>query len=122
VATARYEVLIPKVDNLGSPLRDLASPALAYITQALQVTTAHIELGRSVYWGGRTEPFDALVFTAEDNPQADSSAKQLGAYIGDVANQDVILVSKDGKAGLQSWPIKNNQYRPGETAEPTALA
>lgn len=114
MATAQYEVLIPKADTLGYPIRDLAPHAMQYLISAIEVVKAEVEPERRVWWLGKEEPFDALVFIAEDNPQTDSHAKQVAAYVGDAANQDVILVTKQGKSGIQTWPVKNSQHVPGQ--------
>ena len=114
MATAQYEILIPKADTLGYPVRDLAPHAMNYLTSAIEVITSHVEPERRVWWLGKEEPFDALVFTAEDKPQTDSHAKQIAAYVGEAANQDVILVTKTGKGGIQTWPVKNAQHVPGQ--------
>lgn len=119
--TAQYEILIPKVDNLGNPLRDLAKYVHNHVASQLTIQAAHIDSGRRVFWEGREEPFDAFVFQAPDEPVSDSTAKQVASYIGEVTNQDVVLVSKHGKSGIQSWPIKNPNYQHGAPADPSVL-
>ena len=114
---AKYEVLIPKADNLGNPLIDLAPHAMHYLSKSIITTSIHVDTGRRVFWEGREEPFDALVVTAEDKPQIDSTIKQLAAYVGEVANQDLVLVSKHGTNGIDTWPIKNASYQEGQPAE-----
>jgi hypothetical protein len=119
---AQYEILIPKQDTLGQPIQDLAPHALSHITQQLQVTKAHVEPTRQVHMMGRPELFDPLVFVAEDSPIADSTAKQLASYVGEVANQDVVLVTKSGgKSGIQTWPVRNNNHIPGQPSEASKL-
>lgn len=114
---AKYEILIPKVDNLGTPLIDLSSHALTHIVNQLHLTTAHVDHDRTVHYEGREEPFDALVFISEDKPVVDSTAKQLAAYLGEVANQDTVIVTKQAENGIQTWPIKNPHYQHGMPAE-----
>lgn len=118
---AEYEVLIPRSDNLGNPLKDLGKYAHDYMNQAVVLSKAHIDTGRRVFWEGREEPFDALIFIAQDEPKTDSTVKQLAAFLGEVANQDLVLVSKNGKQGVQAWPIKNNKYVPGQAADSSVL-
>jgi folylpolyglutamate synthase/dihydropteroate synthase len=109
---AEYEVMIPKTDAMGNPVADMGTAAMSHLTSEVKVTKAHIEPNRQVFWQGRMELFDALVFVAEDSPHSDSTAKQLGNYLGEVANQDVVLVSKRGKSGIQTWPVRNNSFQP----------
>lgn len=113
MAQAKYEILIPKHDTLGMPVVALAPHAMAYLTSAIHTETAHIE-PRQVSVHGAMAPFDVLVFTGEDLPQMDSTAKQVAAYVGDAANQDSVLVTKHGKQGIQVWPVKNSQHMPGQ--------
>lgn len=119
---AKYEILVPKTDHMGNPLVDLSSHALHHITKSLQLNHAHIESNRRVHWNGKEEPFDALVFHSEDHPHVDSHAKQLAAYLGEVANQDVVVVSKQGANGIQTWPVANNQFNPAAPADSYMLA
>lgn len=120
---AQYEILIPKADNLGNPLRDMGKYVHDHIVgQIPGVVAAHIDSGRRVFWEGREEPFDAFIFQAPDEPVSDSTTKQVASYIGEVANQDIVLVSKHGKSGIQSWPIKNPHYVPGQSADAAVLS
>lgn len=118
---AEYEVLIPKTDNAGNPIRNLSTYAYQHLSSQIPLVKAHIESNRRVFWEGREEPFDVLIVVAQDEPKTDSTVKQLASFLGQASNQDVILVSKHGKNGVQAWPIKNNKHVPGQSAQPHIL-
>lgn len=106
MAQAQYEILIPQ-----HPL-NLAPHALSYLTTQVEAVSAHVETPRQVAMAGETGWYDPLVFIAEENPQTDSHAKQVAAYVGEAANVPSVLVTRHGKQGIQVWPIRNPQYQP----------
>jgi hypothetical protein len=105
MATAQYEILIPQTGQ------DIGTHALSYVNQHYKseeghAPMGHLERGREVMMHGQMGVYDALVVTAEDTPYSDSFMKQLAHYIGDVSMTQVITVSKNGKAGINVWPIR----------------
>ncbi len=107
---ARYSIHVPSTDELGQPLR-IHEAVHQHLTNAgWQNPTLH-----------EAKPSHVVTAWAEDHPKADSHAKQIGAFVGQVANHPHIYVSKEGKTPA-NWPIANPHYRPGEGAEPSALA
>ena len=124
MAQAKYSILVPRVDNQGNELRDIAAAAHHYLFYGpLKVEGSFIEPNKIGHWrDAPAEPHDALVTYAEDSPEMDSQMKQLAAHVADVANQWGIFIAKEGKNGIQTWVINNPQYRDGEPAEDIALA
>lgn len=110
MASAQYEILIPQ-----HPL-NLAPHALTYLTSQVQAASAHVEPPRQVSMAGEPGMYEPLVFIAEENPQTDSHAKQVAAYVGEAANVPSVLVTRHGKSGIQVWPVKNSQYVPSMPA------
>lgn len=51
-----------------------------------------------------------LVWVSPDNPNADSSAKQLAVHIAEVANVEAIHVLKEGKSGIADWVMRNKSF------------
>lgn len=116
--------MIPKVDNLGNELTDIASAAHHYLFYGpLKVEGSYIDPDKKGHWrDDQTQPHDQLVTFAEESPEMDSAMKQLAAYVGEVANQWGIFVVKEGKQGIQTWTVPNSMYRQGEPAETVALS
>lgn len=102
MAEARYEILIPQ--------GGIAQQAMNHLVSQVKTTTAHIEQ-RNVSMMGRIAPYEVLVFQAEDEPHTDSQAKSIAAWAGETANVQSILVSKQGKQGIQTWPIRNTKFQ-----------
>lgn len=100
-AQAKYEILIPG----GS---GVANRALEYAARQLAPTYAAIDTDRIVYVDGGAQYFDVLEVLVEESPQADSTMKQLGVYVAEVTGQPTVTVNKQGKGGIQVWPM---QYR-----------
>jgi hypothetical protein len=98
MAEARYEILVPS--------KTVAKAAAQYLHMTLKIPV-HIDGGRSVFEDGQQRVYDVVVVSAEDTPQTDSQVKQAAAYIAEVVNVETILVSKTGKDGIVSWPIRN---------------
>lgn len=107
-------MMIPQADNLGNPLPGLTEAAHHYLVHGapLEVHGTYVDPGKWGMWENRRERYDLLVTHAEDSPEADSYIKQLAAYIGELANQEIVLVTKQGKQ-LSTWPIRNSQYQVG---------
>lgn len=109
MASAKYTIHTPALDELGQPLR---------VHEA--VYTHLNDLGAenpSIYEG---KPTHGVTAWAEDIPEWDSTMKQIGAHTGEVANVPHVYVTKEGK-NVASWPIANPFYRMGEGAEQAAL-
>lgn len=51
-----------------------------------------------------------LCWIGLDNPQSDSSAKQLAVHIAEVANVEAIHVIKEGKSGIADWVMRNKNF------------
>lgn len=113
---AQYEVLVPTTDYAGNPVPPMAEHAMAYIAQETGAAAVFLDAKHRVLWRGRVESFDSLTFVAEDTPEHDSTAKQLAHYLAETANQDVVLVTKRGKNGIQSWEIRNKTFHEEEDA------
>jgi hypothetical protein len=123
MAQAKYSVMIPKVDNLGNPLTDLAAAAHHELFYGpLKVEGSYVDPDKRGHWRDEEpEPHDILVVVAEDEPMMDGQIKQLAIHIAEVANQWGIFVMKEGKSGVNSWVVNNPMYREGEPAEEVAL-
>lgn len=123
MAQAKYSLMIPKVDNLGNPLRNVAEAAHHFLYYGpLQVEGSYIDPNKVGQWrDDGPEPHDILVTYAEDNPMMDSQMKALAVEVGEACNQWGIFVTKEGAKGVFTWTISNPRYRPGEPALPVAL-
>lgn len=108
--TAKYSLLIPANDELGQPLR-VAEAVYHHLVMDLGVTAATIHRGF---------PYDTLVAWAEESPEMDSTFKQLGVYVGEVANVPVVTVTKAGKQ-TAAWSMRNPHYRPQTGGEASAV-
>lgn len=121
---AKYQIMVPKVDNLGNALKSLAEAAHTHLFYGpLKVEGSYVDANKIGQWRDESpEPHDILVTYAEDNPEMDSQMKLLAAQIAEVANQWGIFVTKEGKSGVQTWTVSNSAYQPGQPAEEIALA
>lgn len=110
MAEAKYSIMVPKQDNAGNPINvtDAAYHYLVY-QAPIQVHGAHVDPNKWGHWNGRREEYDLINCYAEDTPESDSYIKQLGAYVGEVANQEVVFVTKTGKQ-VNTWPIRNPSF------------
>lgn len=59
---------------------------------------------------GDQGPVKHLIWVTLDNPNSDSSAKQLAVHIAEVANIEAIHVLKEGKAGISNWVMRNKNF------------
>lgn len=118
---AKYNVMIPTVDNLGNKLVDIAGAAHTFLFYQGMADGSWIETGQRGHWrDDEPEPHETLVTIQEDTPEMDGVIKQLAVHIAEVANQWGIHVYKEGKNGIKSWVINNSHYREGEPAEAIA--
>lgn len=119
---AKYSILIPRVDNQGNRLRDIAAAAHHFLFYGpLKTQGSYIERGKIGNWRDLDpEPHDMLITVAEDSPEMDSSIKQLALEVAQVANQWGIFVMKEGN-GITSWEVGNPQYVEGAPADQAAL-
>lgn len=111
MASAKYTVHVPARDELGQPLR---------LHDAVHQHLLDIGMENPILYKG--EPHHSVSAWAEDTPEWDSTAKQIGAYTGEIANVPNVFVTKEGGKASANWPIANNLYRPNEGAEQMALA
>lgn len=121
---AKYSMLVPKVDNLGNELVDIASAAHHYLFYGpMRIEGSFVERDKQGNWRDLDpEPHDMIVTYADDSPQMDSQMKQAAAYVADVANQWGIFVIKEDGKSINTWTVANPAFRPGEPAEQLALA
>jgi hypothetical protein len=110
MAAARYTIHLPGADELGQPLRLHEAVYQRFKDLGGQPTTIH-----------RGEPHHIVTTWAEDTPEWDSQAKQLGTLAGELANVPSVHVTKEGDKPA-AWEMANNSYQPGEGAEDVALA
>src|SRR4051794_3448004 len=124
MAQAKYTIMVPKKDNLGQPLKDLATAAHQHLFQNHGLQGSHILPNAKGNWeADPQEPFDLLITSAEDTPETDSIIKSTASYVAEVANQWSVFVMKDGgKVGHTSWLINNPSYREGQGADPSVVA
>lgn len=100
MALAQYEILIPQTGAA------VANATATYLSSQLK-TAVHVEASRNVYIDGQNASFDVVITQAEDSPITDSHVKQTASFAADVAKVPVITVSKNGKEGISTWPIRN---------------
>ncbi len=117
-------MLIPKVDNVGNALVDIASAAHHWLFYGpLKVEGSYVERDKMGNWRDMDpEPHDMIVAYADDTPEMDSQMKQLGVHVADVANQWGIFVVKENGKGINTWTVANPHFRPDEPADDAALA
>lgn len=119
---AKYIVMVPTQDNLGNPLRDLATAGHHYLHAEAGLQGSYVEGPKRGNW--ETDPqeeFNHLVAYAPDTPENDSHFKALATNIARAANQWGIFVAKEGQGGPQTWVLNNNQYAPDAPAQPWAI-
>jgi hypothetical protein len=120
---SKYTVQIPVKDNLGQPLKDIATAAHHYLHNG-PIKNVGSKIYRNVEGNWRDDPqerFDDLILVVDDTPEMDSAVKQLAVHIADVANQWGVYVTKEGKNGIQDWVMPPPQFRKGEGADPAML-
>lgn len=110
MGVAKYTVHVPADDEFGNPLR---------LHHAVQKHMENIGMEPATVHKGH--PHNTVVGWAEDNPEWDSTAKQIGAYAGEIANVPYVTVTKEGDKSA-SWPIPNRTYQQGFPAESAAMA
>lgn len=102
---SKYTVFIP------SHAKSVAIAAHHYLTMGpLAVKGATVHHGT---------PYDTLIAYAEDTPEMDSHMKQLGVFVGEVANTQVVTVAKEGK-NIATWQMRNPFYQPPQLQVPNA--
>jgi hypothetical protein len=95
---AKYTIFIP------SEAKNVAYAAHHYLAHGPLATGA-----ATVHHG---HPFDTLIVFAEDTPEIDSHIKQLGAFVGEVANTQSIHVTKETGKAVHTWELANPYYTP----------
>lgn len=119
-AQAKYTVMIPRRDNLGNDLGDLATAAHHWLWQVAGTEGSYIEGPKRGNWrDDPQEEFDHLITYAADTPEIDSHIKQLAVHIAEAANQWGVFVTKESKDGPRSWTMSNPNYQEGQ---PSSLA
>ena len=120
MAQAKYTIMIPRRDNLGNELGDVATAAHHWLHYGPGPKINGSFIHRNIEGNWRDDPqetFDHLITYADDQPEVDSHIKQLAAHIGDHANQWGVFVAKEGgKNGVDSWIIPNPNFRQDEPA------
>lgn len=112
MAEAQYEILTPS-DSVGTA-------TARYLQRELQAPV-HLET-RNVLIDGQWQEASVVKITIEDTPQADSHVKQTAAYVAEATQQEQVIVSKHGKDGFQTWPVRNTVLSPShhQTLQPQA--
>jgi hypothetical protein len=101
---AKYSVFIP------SEARQVAVAAHHYLSYGpLATSAATVQHGH---------PFDILIVFAEDTPEIDSHIKQLGVFVGEVANAQSIHVTKETGKAVHTWELANPYYQPPAPVQP----
>lgn len=115
-------MMIPKKDNLGNNLGDLAHAAHYHLHNNVGIDGSYVESGKRGFWqNDDPEEFDHLVTYAPDSPEMDGHWKQLAHHIAQAANQWGIFAVKEGANGPQSWVINNAHYQEGQPAPVASL-
>lgn len=104
---AKYTVFIP------SEAKQVAVAAHHFLAYGQLPTGAS-----TVHFG---HPFDTLVTFAEDSPEIDSHMKQLGTFVGELANAQSIHVTKETGKAMKTWEMHNPYYQPPMTPSVHAL-
>lgn len=106
-ASARYTIHIP---HSGA---DLATATHHYLsTGHVPVDGVVVHRGVDASFDGPPEPHDLVQAYGQDTPELDSHMKQVGAYVGELANRPTIWVSKENGKSMANWPIRNPMYQP----------
>jgi hypothetical protein len=108
---ASYEILVP---YLGT---GVAAATAKHLSLQLQ-GAVHIAPRRNVYMDGSFQNYEPVSIITEDTPHADSTVKQAAAYVAEVVGSGSIIVSKHGKDGITTWPIRNTASPPGPRSSP----
>lgn len=108
MAKARYEIHIPN-----------HSPTVAHATHHY-LTSGPIKgiYHARVSYG---HPHNTLVVIGEESPELDSHMKQTGTYVGELTNEAMIPVIKQGK-NIAYWPMRNPFYQPQTVTAPAAFS
>lgn len=110
MAAAKYTVNVPAADELGNRLKIHRG-----VHQHL------LNLGHDMPAIHEGYPIHQVSTWAEESPEMDSTMKQIGSYVGEIANAPHIFVTREGK-NTARWPIRNPHYFEGEPAEQSAFA
>lgn len=127
MAQAEYTIQIPQTDNEGNPLKDLAAAShesLWRYAPKARVEGARITRGVEGYFHGVQDVslFDDLTVIGEDSPELDSTIKQLGVHICELANQWGIFIIKRGGGNVVTWTATSPNVTGDGPADPDALA
>lgn len=122
---AEYTLQIPKFDNEGNALKDLASAAQEslwrYAPQA-RVEGARVTRNVEGFWHGQQDStFDDLTVIGEDSPELDSTIKQLGVHLVELANQWGLYIIKKGGGNVVTWTVTSPNASGEGPADPDAL-
>lgn len=107
MAEARYEILVPLT---ATQTESISHASADHLSKMLPNGRVHVEPARVVWVDEGQKMFVPVVYQGEDTPEADSYVKQAASYVGDVTNEESIIVSKVGKQGIQTWPIRNTAF------------
>lgn len=122
MAEAKYTVMVPTHDNLGNPLKDLATGGHHYLHAEAGISGSRVEGPVKGNWeDDPQEDFNMLVSFADDTPENDSHFKALARNIAVAANQWGVFVSKESSSGPQSWLMDNPSYDPDQPAADWAI-
>lgn len=109
MASARYTVHVPAQDELGRPLRLHDAVHQHMINHGAEPVQIH-----------QGYPAHTVSGWADDIPEWDGKAKQIGTLAGELANVPVIHVTKEGDKPA-NWAMSNPHYQSGQGADPVAL-
>jgi hypothetical protein len=100
---AKWTLHIPQGEH------DVASAAHHYLHHGPgpKVNSSHIQRGLETH--GSLE--DHLTVVADDHPLMDSHLKQVAHHVADALNLPHATILKEGGKGMQSWHIRNLNYR-----------
>lgn len=125
MAHAQYRIALPTHDNLGNELHpDLPRMAHDWLHKQNPKTFegSWVEGPHTGNWAtDKPEGFHHLMVIAHDRPETDGIVKQLGAHIGQLANQWGTFIVKHGVKGPEPWIIDNPEYQEGQPASNAAL-
>lgn len=98
-SNARYEILVPYLQA------GLSRATAVWLSRNVQ-GQVHVEPRRSIFDDGQELVLEPVSVIATDTPQTDSLLKQAAAYAAETLGRDHVVVSKTGKDGIQTWPIR----------------
>lgn len=110
MSKAKYTIYVPTTDELGQPLRlhnDVHDELLTH--RGAPVQTQH------------GTPTHAVSAWADDTPEWDSLAKQMGTLASEKANVPAVHVTKEADKPA-AWEMANTHYVPGAGGSEDALA